>query len=81
MPNLLWNACQLALFLKNIIFFIPLNYEVFSAKYQKNFKAGKIGKLADEKVLSQKKGFHLFKSLLYDNVEAQNMQVVAGRLH
>ena len=57
------------------------SYEVFGKK-SKKIQVGKT-RMYDEEVevfFGQKKRFHLFKSLLYQNMNAQNMPVVAGHL-
>ena len=75
--NLLWNAYQTVLFLKNV--FRP-NYEVYW-QISQNFERWKNRKLWRRKsVFSKEKTFSSFKSLLYETGKPQNMPVVAGGL-
>ena len=76
MANLLYNAYQMVLCLKNVFF--RLQYEVFwqKTKIRTLEKFRKYG----ESFFARKKRLHLFKLHLYQIGKEQNMPVVAGRL-
>ena len=74
MANLLQNAYQKVLFLKNVF---HIDYAVFLAKKnQRTLNVGKIRHYDEERVFFRKKNVFTF----YKNGKAQNMPVVADRL-